>query len=335
MKGKRAALALVAVAVAVGMPARAQSVPHILVAVARAPITAQPDTATSAVATCGSGTPLVGGGMLAGRADPTDPTLPTVGLRGKGSYPSDATGAPAANGTADPTAWSATANYGQESEGGNQITSLALCTTRPLRNRIVVSASVNGPTAAVSQAQVTVTCPAGTVLLGGGANGTPPGSRSLKPVGMYPSDAAGNMLADGTANPMSWTAVGLTGNAAGSTHVTTAYAICAEAPGLTTRIARLDAPGPQRPATATTTTVGCGGGGSLLGGGVLVDNPRGPLQFGVHLKGSYPSDPTGSPAVAGTADPAAWSAVVSSGGLIALNTTTHVFALCAVEGLIV
>lgn len=335
MRGRRAALAsaLAAAAVAVGLPARAQSVPHMLVAVASAPVTALADTATNVVATCGSGTPLVGGGMLAARTDPADPTPPTVSLRGKGSYPSDATGAPAADGSADPAAWSATANFALESEVGDRITSLAMCTTRPLQNRVVVSASVNGPTAATAQARVTVTCPADTILLGGGAYGTPPGSRSLKPVGMYPSDAAGNALPDGALNPTSWSAIGMTGNAGGATHATTAYAICADAPpDLTTRIARLDAPGPVRPATSTTTTVGCGE-DSLLGGGVLVDNPGGALQYGVHLKGSYPSDTTGIPAVAGTTDPAAWSAVVSSGGQIALNTTTHVFALCAVEAL--
>ncbi|MEW6476773.1 MAG: hypothetical protein AB1679_31340 [Actinomycetota bacterium] len=330
MKGRRAALALAAVAVAAGMPARAHSVPHMLVAVSSVPIPALSDPATSVLATCGSGTPLVGGGMLIDRADPTDPTLPTVGLRGKGSYPSDATGVPAGDGTADPAAWSATANFALESQVGNRLTSFALCTTRPLRSRVVVSATVNGPTAAAAQARVTVTCPPNTLLLGGGAYGTPPESRSLKPVGMYPSDAAGNVLADGTANPTSWTAIGMTGNAGGATHATTAYAVCAEAPEVMTRIARLDGPGPVLPATSTTTTVGCGE-DALLGGGVLVDNPRGALQYGVHLKGSYPSDSTGIPAVAGTADPAAWSARVSSGGQIALNTTTHVFALCAVE----
>lgn len=332
MKRRRAALALAAVVFTTGMPARAQTpVPRVLVAAASAPIPALADSATSVIATCGSGTPLVGGGILAGRTDPADPTVPTVGLRAKASYPSDVTGIPAADGTADPAAWSATANFAQESQPGNSITSFALCTTRAVENRVVVSGAVNGPTAAATVARVTVTCPPGTIVLGGGASGTPPESRSLKPVGMYPSDAAGNMLEEGAANPTSWTAVGLTGNAAGPAHTTTAFAVCAAAPGLHTRVARLDAPGPQRPATSTTTTVGCGE-DSLLGGGVLVDNPAGPLQFGVHLKGSYPSDAAGIPAVAGTADPVAWSAVVSSGGLIALNTTTHVFALCAVEG---
>jgi hypothetical protein len=330
MKGRRAALALAASALAVALPARAQSVPRLLVAVAHAPMIQSPSTASTAVAQCGSGTPLIGGGMLAAKADPANPVPPSPALRGKGSYPSDVNGLPVADGSVDPAVWSATANFGIESEAGDQITSLALCTTRTFDQRIVVSRSVNAPVPSGAVGRVTVTCPPGTMVVGGGAQATPPGAAALKPVGMYPSDAAGNMLPHGWADATSWTAVATTAMG-GFSHNTTAYAVCAAAVGLATRVARVDAPGPQAARTSTTTTVDCGT-DSLIGGGVLADRSVGSPQQGVHLRGSYPSDLTGVPAVAGTADPAAWSAIVSSGGQASPNTFTHVFALCVVEG---
>jgi hypothetical protein len=332
MKGRRAALAsaLAVVAIATVLPARAQTVPRMLVAVASAPVTPAPETSTSVVAVCGSGTPLVGGGMLATKADPADPRLPINALRGKASYPSDVAGAPVADGSAGPAAWSATANFATNTEADDQIISLALCTTRKLDQRVVVIRSLNGPVPSDSLAPVTVTCPPGTVVLGGGAQATPVASPTLKPVGMYPSDAAGNMLPDGAPNPTSWTAVGASGGRGGFSNTTTAYAVCGTAEGLVTRVARVDAPGPQAASASTTTTVGCGA-DSLIGGGVLVDRSVGTLQIGVHLRGSYPSNVSGAPAVAGTADPAAWSAVVSSGGQPSPNTMSHVFSICVVE----
>ena len=329
MKGRRAALALAFVAAATALPARAQTVPRLLVASASVPMTLSPGTATSAVAQCGSGTPLVGGGLLADRVNPAFPLPPSPAMRGQGSYPSDGNGAPVIDATADPVAWSATANFGMETQVGNQITSLALCTTRVFDQRVVVSGSVNAPIQAGTLGKVTVTCPPGTMVVGGGAQSTPPGSPALKPVGMYPSDEAGNMLPDGAANATAWTVVATTA-AGGFTNTTTAYAVCASGVGLATRVARVDAPGPFRARTTTTTTAGCGT-DSLIGGGVLADRLVGTLQQGVHLRGSYPSDLSGVPAVAGTADPAAWSAIIASGGQPSPSTQAHVFALCVVE----
>ena len=329
MRGRRAALALALVAAATALPAKGQTVvPRVLVAAASVPMISTAGTATTAVAHCGSGTPLIGGGMLASRVDPTVPRPPSPAMRGKGSYPSDINGAPVAD-AADPAAWSATANFGAEVEFGNQITSLALCATRAFDQRVVVSGSVNAPIQSGTVGKVTVTCPPGTLVVGGGAQATPPGAPALKPVGMYPSDAAGNMLTDGAPNPTSWTGIATTAMG-GFSNTTTAYAVCAAAGGLATRVARVDAPGPLLARTTTTTTVGCGT-DTLIGGGVLADRLVGTLQQGVHLRGSYPSDLAGVPAVAGTADPAAWSAIVSSGGLVSPNTQAHVFALCVVE----
>ncbi|WP_250289649.1 hypothetical protein [Frankia sp. CiP1_Cm_nod1] len=57
--------------------------------------------------------------------------------------------------------------------------------------------------------------------------------------------------------------------------------------------------------------------------------PAGSLQGGVHLRGSYPSDAAGSPAVDGTVNPTSWSGIVATGGQPAPNTTAHAFAVCA------
>jgi hypothetical protein len=93
-------------------------------------------------------------------------------------------------------------------------------------------------------------------------------------------------------------------------------------------VVRVDAPAARVPSTFTTTTAPCGP-DRLWGGGVLVDNPLGELGMGVHLRGSYPGDLLGAPAAAGSEDPVAWSAIVGAGGLFALNTTAHVFAICS------
>ena len=320
----------VVIIAAATMPARAESVPRVVVAGASAPIVAVPSTATNVVATCEAGTTLLSGGVLAARADPQSPTAPGNGLRAKGSYPSDPAGVPALPGTA-PASWSATANFGAAAETGDQVTSLALCSPLTVTNPVVVTQAVSRPIAPNTMASVTVTCPPGMIVLGGGALSTPVGVPGLKPVGMYPSDAAGAMLAAGAANPSSWTAVGLNGGQLGSTNVTTAHAVCAEPRGLSTWVARLDAPGPQFAGRSTLTTVGCGW-DALVGGGVYVDSSRGDLQIGVHLLGSYPGDLAGAPAPAGSADPDAWSAVVATGGLSALGTVAHVFAVCAYQG---
>ena len=94
MKGRRAALALAFVAAMAALPARAQTVPKMLVVAASVPMIPSPSTATTAVAQCDAGTTLIGGGMLAAKPDPANPMPPSPALRGKGSYPSDVTGVP-------------------------------------------------------------------------------------------------------------------------------------------------------------------------------------------------------------------------------------------------
>ncbi|WP_239375344.1 hypothetical protein [Frankia sp. Cj5] len=53
--------------------------------------------------------------------------VPINGLRAKGSCPGDGAGVPRTEGTPDPGFWSATGNFGGQSETGDQMTSFALC----------------------------------------------------------------------------------------------------------------------------------------------------------------------------------------------------------------
>ncbi len=46
---------------------------------------------------------------------------------GKGSYPGDGAGVPLTEGTHDPSFWSATGNFGGQSETGDQATGSARC----------------------------------------------------------------------------------------------------------------------------------------------------------------------------------------------------------------
>lgn len=266
--------------------------------------------------------------MWTGKADPADTTPPINGLRAKGTYPSGTTGTPVSDGTANPHSWSATGNFGGQPEPGDQVTSFALCASKKANHRVVAVASVNGPTVPQTAATATATCPSGTIIVGGGALGTPTDSPSFKPVGSFPSDSSGNMLPDGAPNPTSWTAVGSTGGNADPTLTTTAFAVCAKPQGVQTRVTRVDAPGPQTGSTQTTVSASCAD-GKLFGGGVHTDNSAGPLQGGVHLHGSYPSDAAGDPVGDGAVNPTTWSGIVAAGGQPTPNTMAHAFALCA------
>lgn len=302
------------------------------VATVSVPMTNTPGSATNAVASCPAGTKLIGGGIRLSKASPTDTTTPTNGLKVNGTYPSDANAAPASNFAVNPRFWTAAGGFGGQSEAGDQVTSFAVCAiVGPLGSaaRVVAVASINGPTTPATTASVTATCPPGTKLVGGGALGTPANSPSFKPVGSFPSDASGRMLPNDTKNPRSWTAVGSAGGATNPANVTTAFAVCSTPPLLQTEVVRVDAPGPQVGSTFVTVPATCTAGTRLLSGGVNVDNSTGPLQQGVHLRGSYPSDATGNPVGNGAANPTTWTGIVQAGGQATPNTVAHVFAVCA------
>jgi len=133
--------------------------------------------------------------------------------------------------------------------------------------------------------------------------------------------------ANGDQNPTSWSAYGSAGAPNPATQVTTAFAVCSTDTTVQTQVARADSAGPQAGSTFTTSTVACAS-GALLDGGVSVDLSGATPQQGVHLRGSYPSDASGSPLGNGALNPGSWGAVVQAGGQATPGTNVHVFALC-------
>jgi len=283
-------------------------------------------TATNAVAQCPSGTTLIGGGIEVGRA--ADTATPGNGLKVNGTMPSDSGGDRVTNGGTDPSFWTAVGGFGGQSEAGDQVTSFAMCSTGGPAHTVVETGSVSGVAAQGSPPLIaTASCPSGTSLVGGGALGTPPSEPSFKPIASYPSNSAGVASANGDQNPTSWSAYGSAGAPNPATQVTTAFAVCSTDATVQTQVARADLAGPQAASTFTTSTVACAS-GTLLEGGVSVDVGGATPQQGVHLRGSYPSDATGSPLGNGALNPGSWGAVVQAGGQATPGTNVHTFALC-------
>jgi uncharacterized repeat protein (TIGR01451 family) len=306
-------------------------------------VTNAPASQTPATAGCASGTVLVGGGIRVFHAAGDQVVTSTVyepnnGLVVKGSLPTDASGVNVPS--ADPANWTALGGFAGQSEAGDDVTAFALCSTGGPSHTQVVTATVNGPTAAATIARVTASCPVGTRLVGGGGQTSPASSASLKPVGSYPSDSSGSTAT--ATDPDSWTAVGESGGAANVSNTTTAFAVCSTDSTLHTQVVRADVidhpagagnsnPGQDPVATATAT---CPVGATLLDGGALADGNApgpdgGPPQQGVHLRGSYPSTAAATAVADGTSAPASWSSIVQSGGQATPGTDTHAFALCA------
>ncbi|HLI57137.1 MAG TPA: DUF11 domain-containing protein, partial [Actinomycetota bacterium] len=300
---------------------------------------------TTSTATCPAGDVLVGGGAYEFfNATPVSGTYePINGLVIKGTVPSDAAGNTTT--ASSPSSWTAYGGFAGQSELNDADTAFAMCLTGGPSATIVQASSINGPNVASTTAPVTASCPAGTQLLGGGAEGYPPGSPSFKPVGSYPSDAAGDVPTNGSASPNSWTAVGESGgglNGGLGTNVTTAFAICGTSVTLQTQVAvtaiadHPAGPGNGNPGSdaVATATASCPAGTTLLDGGALAMGDAagldsGPIQQGVHLRGSYPSDASANPVSGGASDPNSWSSIVQSGGQATPGTDTYAFALCA------
>ena len=161
-----------------------------------------PGTAAStanAVATCPSGTRLVGGGALTAPASQAS-NKPT------GSYPSDAAG-DREGVTDNPDSWAAVGGGGRPERLSSSTTALAVCSTDPSLQTTIVRASDidhpagpgNGNPGSDAIATVTATCTAGTTLLDGGAltTGDAAGDdggnvqQGVHLRGSYPSDGSG------------------------------------------------------------------------------------------------------------------------------------------------
>ncbi|WP_235498123.1 Ig-like domain-containing protein [Frankia sp. R43] len=306
--------------------------PVIHVATTDLPVPPASSAFATAVTACPEGSVLVSGGLWGSKVDATDPVPPINGLRAKGSFPSDASGTMSSTGTQNPQFWAAVGNFGGQAEEGDKITSFAVCAQgTQLDHRVVSVASAPGPLRA-GNVLVTAACPEGTVVVGGGSHTLPPEAATLKAVGSFPSDAQGNPLPNGALNPRYWTGMGVANGRFDVPPQTFAYAVCAEPGEMDVQVVRTERLGPQEGSSYAITTATCPTGRTLIGGGVhLLQGPTsGPVTGGTHLRGSYPSDALGDPAVNGATNPASWSAVIAAGGSSGTGDAPALgFALCA------
>jgi uncharacterized repeat protein (TIGR01451 family) len=203
---------------------------------------------TLTTATCGPGTRLIGGGALTSSPDQVNDGT-TVGNTGNlkplASYPSDANGVAAANGSLGETSWTAYGSAGITAPT-DTVTAYALCSSDAGSPAVEVArVDVAGPVAqpGTTTSAGSATCPAGTQLLGGGyaADETVGSTPGLQPQqgyhmrGSYPAtDSSGaSEVADGAADPETWTALLQLGGQmlpagdSGDLHV---FAMCQTAP---------------------------------------------------------------------------------------------------------
>jgi hypothetical protein len=166
---------------------------------------------------------VLGGGGLT--------TPGTVGsLKASGSFPSAESGVPVISG-ANPTAWTGVGLNGDQADQGNTTHAFAVCAPAGgLPDVDVVNARVPGPATGSTPAQVTVSCPPGSVLLSGGGfisdDFAIAGSQGDHLTGSFPSDAGGTPVAAGAAG--SWTVLSHSGGMpSGALTTTDAWALCA------------------------------------------------------------------------------------------------------------
>jgi hypothetical protein len=256
----------------------------------------------------------------------------------------------------DATHWLAFGGSGSNSSPEFSTTAYALClSSNRIRHTLIVMNKVPGPTVGNTARTVVATCPAGTLLIGGGARTTPAVVGSLKPIASFPTfdDAAHDYgrkaAADGETNPDSWTAVGGIGGGRDGGNMTYAYAICSgddvNVRNITTTVHFREVSGPETAGTHQAATVGCddpagagrsgrehdvlvSGGAAASGGNVTATDFTKAGSQGTHLTGSYPSDSDGDPVGDGATTPAYWTAVIHAGGSPSPNTYSDVWALC-------
>ena len=263
----------------------------------------------------------------------TSGAVPNNSLRALGSIPStqDAT---AVTGGAAPD-WTAVGGAGGQAMTDAVTDVYALCATGAALQPEVIVASVPGPAVAAGSVAATAVCPAGTVLLGGGASTevssspSQPIQPSLHLIGSYPSDDAGRPATTGM-EPSGWTAVGASGGAAIIGATTSAYALCTPAGPVLVQAVGASASGPQAASTPQPLTATCPSGTTVLGGGVDITLAGGTPQQGVHITGDYPS--VGGAPVATGGTPTGWTAVTQSGGQPTPGTLSSAFALCGSRG---
>lgn len=244
--------------------------------------------------------------------------------------------------------WLAVGGSGAVVNSSFSTTSFALClASGVITHTQVVMTTVAGPTKALTPAVAVASCPANTVLLGGGARTTPASAGSLKPIASYPTfhnaahDFGNKPAGDREINPDSWAAVGLNGGGTGTAPNTTyAYAICsqpgANTSGVTVTVHSHEVSGPTTSTTSQQVTTTCGptdgtlisGGAAISGGNLATKGFTAPGSQGDHLNGSFPSNTSGAPAGNGTTTATSWTAVSHTGGVDSPQTFSEAWALC-------
>ncbi|MFB0632384.1 hypothetical protein [Streptomyces sp. AB3(2024)] len=193
-------------------------------------------------ATCPANTRLLGGGAritpaVVGSLKPIA-GFPTFNNSAHG-YGQKA----AADGETNPDSWSAVGWNGGGGNTDNTTYAYAICSGDNINvsgaTVKVRHSEVSGPTAATAGQTVTVGCGGGDgKLIGGGAaisgggvtttNFTGPGSQGDHLNGSYPSDSAGNPVADGTPTASYWSATTHTGGVSSPSTYSDAWALCAD-----------------------------------------------------------------------------------------------------------
>ncbi|HWD08578.1 MAG TPA: DUF11 domain-containing protein, partial [Actinomycetota bacterium] len=177
-----------------------------------------------ATATCPAGTTLIGGGALG--TPPSQPSFKPIA-----SYPSDVSGTAVADGSQDPTSWSAYGSAGQPDPTTQVVTALALCATDGGLSTTVSRVDASGPQTASTYTTTTASCATGTLMDGGFAidqGGAQP-QQGVHARGSFPSDAGGVAVGDGASNPSSWTTIVQAGGQNTPGTDVHAFALCAAA----------------------------------------------------------------------------------------------------------
>lgn len=192
------------------------------------------------------------------------------------------------------------------------------------------AASVVAGTASVqltpgAASSVTVACPAGTVLTGGGAIADAAAGEASAG-GLVLADAGpGPATADAAGDASAWDVAPQVRSQPVAAELR-ALAVCM-ANGPVTNLAvgaQVAGPSPGAPVTATAT---CPDGQVAIGGGgsATADPQTSPTGAWLGLAASYPSDAQGNPAAS---DPSSWSVTAVSGAISPLNAVTTAYVLC-------
>lgn len=192
---------------------------------------------------------------------------------------------------------------------------------------------------------ITATCASGR-MVGGGSylrNATNPATiptNGLVLDGTMPSNSSGIAVANGTANPASWTTVAGFSGVSEAGDQAAAFAMCATSgPANTTTVTATTtaANATEEVSPPTITTATCATGKRLVGGGAVESTP-GQVNDGStvansgNLKpmASYPSNSTGTPAANASTNPTSWSAYGSAGTPASTDAITA-FAICSTD----